>query len=281
MTLFKRKAVSCLAICITAILVIAVCGCNDLGAYSDAEEYYDSFGDIVFIGGAAGEGKKYSVKEHFYNKESREDFLVGEDGVYGGVKHSDYVYVAIPLTKDIKMDSLAMYLQAKNDVMVYINVYITNEIPTNWKGTDELLTDGEESTDTSSGNLEEDSTEIPADSYEETSSELSEDSSEEMTQTYGDPDPKSKIGEITLYLNGGAWRSFTLDSFKINDKIEKSIYVEKGQYILLQIRNNFDKDKELCVDSETGLALEKAEITMTNLLVRALDTENKTEAKEE
>lgn len=275
MTLFKRKAISCLAI-LTAILVIAVCGCDDLGVYSNTEEYYDSFGDVVFLGGAAGDGKKYSVEEYFYNTESREDFLIGEDGVYGGVEHSDYVYVAIPFTKDITMDSLAMFLQAKNDVTVYINVYITDEIPTNWKGKDEALTDGEILTDAQGDNSEENSTDI--------SSETSSDTAEEVP-TYDDPNPESKIGEITLYLNGGAWRSFTLDSFKINNKLEKNIYVEKGQYILLQIRNNsgvrvFDKDKQLYVDPDTGFVLDKAEISMTNLLVRALDTENKTEAKE-
>ena len=43
----------------------------------------------------------------------------------------------------------------------------------------------------------------------------------------------------------------------------------------------FDEDKQLYVDEQTGLVLEKAEITMTNLLVRALEIENKTEAKEE
>lgn len=290
---FKRKVAACVAICITAILVIAVGGCDDLGAYSNTAEYYDSFGDVIFLGGAAEKGKAYSVEEYFYNSESRENFLENEDGIYEGVEHSDYVYVAIPFNKDIKMDSLAMYMQAKNDVTVYINVYITDEIPENWKELEENSTDSEESTDISGDNSEENFTEIStgtsgdtsAESSEEISSELSSDTTGEQ-ETYDDPDPKSRIGEITLQLSSGAWRSFTLDYFKINDKIEKSIYVENGQYILLQIRNNsgvrvFDEDKQLYVDEETGLVPDKAEITMTNLLVRALETENKTEAKEE
>ena len=323
---FKRKVAAFVAICITAILVIAVGGCDDLGAYEDTKEYYNSFGDVVFVGGAAGEGKGYSVEEYFYNTESRDDFLVGEDGVYHGVEHSDYVYVAIPFTKDIKMDSLAMFLQANDDVAVHINVYVTDEIPTNWKKLEDLtvaeestdvssdnledltdeesteassdnfedITDAEESFDVSSDNLEENITEIVTDTSDETSvessteatSETSDTTTEEVTQTYDDPDPDSRIGEITLYLKGGAWNSFTLDTFKVDNKVEKSIYVEEGQYILLQIRNNsgvrvFDEDKQLYVDEQTGLVLEKAEITMTNLLVRALEIENKTEAKEE
>lgn len=37
----KRIIASVLALCITAILVIAVCGCEDLGTYEDTTEYYD------------------------------------------------------------------------------------------------------------------------------------------------------------------------------------------------------------------------------------------------
>ena len=243
MNLFKRKIVACVAICITAILGIAVCGCDDLGVYEDTEEYYDSFGSVVFLGGAAGEGKSYSVEEFFYNKNSREDFLVDDNGEYIGVEQSDYVYVAIPFNKDIQMDSLAMYVQAKNDVTVYMNVYLIDEddIPSNWKKSDKGEASGEE-------------------------------------QEYDDPDPESRIGEITVHLKGGKWNSFVLDYFKDGENNEKSITVTSGQCILLQIRNNSGV-REL--NTENGLKLDRAEITMTNLLVRALKIENNTEAEEE
>ena len=242
MNLFKRKIAACVAICITAILGIAVCGCDDLGVYEDTQEYYDSFGSVVFLGGAAGEGKSYSVEEFFYNENSREDFLVDDNGEYTGVEQSDYVYVAIPFNKDIQMDSLAMYMQAKNDVTVYINVYLIDEddLPSNWKKSDEGEASGEE-------------------------------------QEYDDPDPESRIGEITVQLKGGKWNSFVLDYFKVDDKNEKSITVASGQCILLQIRNNSGV-REL--NTENGQRLDRAEITMTNLLVRALKIENNTEAKE-
>ena len=242
MNLFKRKIAACVAICITAILGIAVCGCDDLGAYEDTAEYYDSFGEIVFLGGAAGNGKNYSVEEFFYNENSREDFLVDDNGEYTGVVHSDYVYVAIPFNKDIQMDSLAMYIQATNDVTVYMNVYLIDEkkIPSNWKKSDEGEASGEE-------------------------------------QEYDDPDPDSKIGDITVHLKGGEWGSFLLDYFKDGENNEKSITVASGQCILLQIRNNSGV-REL--NTENGLKLDRAEITMTNLLVRALKIENNTEAKE-
>jgi hypothetical protein len=219
-----------------------VCGCDDLGAYEDVEEYYDSFDEVILLGGAAGNGKGYSVKDYFYNDQSREDFLVDENGEYTGVVHSDYVYIAIPFNKGIQMDSLAMYVQAKNDVTVYMNVYLIDEddLPSNWK-------------------------------------KLSDSNASNEEQKYDDPDPKTRIGEITVDLKAGKWNSFVLDYFKDGENNKKSITVASGQCILLQIRNNSGV-REL--NTENGLRLDRAEITMTNLLVRALEIENNTKAEE-
>ena len=46
---FKSIVKASVALCMAAILVIAACGCEDLGAYENTEEYYSSFGDIVLI----------------------------------------------------------------------------------------------------------------------------------------------------------------------------------------------------------------------------------------
>ena len=257
---FKRKLLACFAICIMAVLVTALCGCEDLGAFESTEDYYASFGEVVFLGGDAGNGKAYSVDEFFYNKESKENFLTDENGVYTGVKHSDYVYIAIPLEKDLKMDSLAMYLQATNDVTVYINVYVTNKIPSNWKTVDKL--DAEASGASFEYKSGEESTELI--------------DGESGKVSYDDPNPETRIGEVIINLKDGVWKSFTLNNFKVNNVYENSIQLKDEQYILLQIRNNsgvreFDEEKGLWVDGQTGLALKKADITMTNLLVRALD----------
>ena len=125
---FKNNVKMCIVFCIAAILSVALCGCDDLGAYSDPAEYYDTFGDIVLIDRKTGGEEGYSMEEFFYSKASRETFLM-EDGVYKGVAHGEYVYMAIPLERTIDMDTLALYLQATNDVTVYIDVYITAVIP--------------------------------------------------------------------------------------------------------------------------------------------------------
>ena len=243
--------------------MIALCSCDDLGAYTDTTEYYNAFGDIVMIDGASGDTDEYSVETYFYNEESRENFLKGEDGAYNGVPHGEYVYVAIPFESTIDMDTVALYVQAQSDVTVYINVFVTDAIPTNWVALGDLL--GSEETD-------------------EDSETDGGDGTENEEPEYDDPDPDSRIGEIAVYLKKGEWGSFLLDDFRVNGTQQQSIEIKDGQYILLQIRNNsgvrvLDEEKQVYVDPQTGLELPTAEITMTNLLIRALDVKAGNEAQ--
>lgn len=265
----KKRIVKVLVvICITAILGVAVCGCDDLGSFSDVEEYYASFGDIVLLSGTTKERKEYSVKDYFYNKESREKFLDGDDGAYRGVEHKDYVYMAIPLESDMEIDTLALYLQSEADVSVYMNVYVTDKIPKNWQGIEDI--------DAGGGNTSTDNTTEPETGDSQTG--------EGDAVTYDDPAAETRIGEIAVHLKNGKWGSFMLDEFSVNGTKQKSIQVKDGQYILIQFRNNsgirvYNEEKQLYVDPQTGIALQKAEITATNLLIRALSVENESEVQ--
>jgi hypothetical protein len=255
---FKKIVKASIALCITAILVIAVSGCDDLGTYSDTNEYYSTFDDIVLIGGTSREENSYSVEDYFYNKDSRENFLRGEEGTYEGIEHSDYVYMAIPFESDIRMDSIALYIQSENDASVYINFFITDKIPSEWKSLSDLDAENNKTENENGGETEE--------------------------KVYDDPDPQARIGDTTVHLKDGKWNSFVLDEFKIDGKIQKSVDIEDGQYVLLQIRNNsgvraYNEEKQVYVDPQTGLELQKVEITMTNLLIRSLEFENNSEAQ--
>ena len=257
---FKSIISACCAFCIMATLGVALCGCEDLGEYSDVDEYYSSFGDIVLIEGTSREQDDYSVEKYFYNEESREHFLKGEDGAYKGIKHSDYVYIAIPFESDIDMDSLALYIQSENDVAVYINVFVSDKIPSEWKA----ISDNETNQDTPDENAD--------------------DESDKEEKVYDDPDPETRIGELAVHLESGKWSSFVLDFFNVNGSSQKTIQIKDGQYILLQIRNNsgvrvFDEEKQAYVDPQTGIELQKAEITMTNLLIRALEVKEGNEVQ--
>ena len=260
---FKSIFKAFVAICMAAIILIAACGCEDLGAYENTEEYYSAFGDVVLIDGTTKDKKEYSVKTYFYNKESREDFLRGEDGVYKGVEYAEYVYMAIPFESSINMDTLALFIQSKADVTVYISVFVSDKIPTNWKAVADNV--------------------INQDGSESVLAEEAENESQNTEKVYDDPDPQTSIGEVTVHLKNGKWNSFVLDVFKMDGKTQKSIQINDGQYILLQIRNNsgvrvFNEEKQAYVDKLTGIELPKAEITMTNLLIRALDVKSGDEA---
>lgn len=267
---FKKVIKACIVLCATAILAIAVGGCDDLGVYSDAEEYYSSFDDIVLISGTSREKDNYSVKDYFYNDDSRRDFLRGDDGTYKGVPHSDYVYMAIPFESDIEMDSFALYIQSESDVSVYMNFYITDKIPSEWK---------------SLADLESENNETESDEAENSGAENENgDKTETEEKVYDDPAPETRIGDTTVHLKGGNWNSFVLDIFTIDGKAQKSIEIKDGQYLLIQIRNNsgiriYNEEKQIYVDPQTELELPTAEITMTNLLIRALGLENSTEVQ--
>ena len=261
---FKSIFKAFVAICMAAIILIAACGCEDLGAYENTEEYYSSFGDIVLIDGTTKNRTEYSVETYFYNKESREDFLRGEDGAYEGVEYAEYVYMAIPFESSIDMDTLALFIQSKADVTVYISVFISDKIPTNWKAVADNV--------------------INQDGSNIVLAEGAENESQNTEKVYDDPDSETRIGEVSVHLKNGKWNSFVLDVFKIGGKTQNSIQINDGQYILLQIRNNsgvrvFNEEKQAYVDAITGIELPSAEITMTNLLIRALDVKNGDEAQ--
>ena len=294
----KQVVKTSIAICMAVILAITACGCEDLGAYEDTEDYYSSFGDVVLISGTSRDVEDYSIEEYFYNEESRENFLRDENGEYSGIEHSDYVYIAIPVESDIEIDSIALFMQSQSDVTVYISAFLTDKIPSNWKSIADNEIKQEENGEISEEEAEEneaettevevteaeaaeaEATETEATETEAAETEPTETEETEETETeetvYDDPDPQTSIGDIMVQLKKDEWGSFVLGSFNVNGKTQESIQINDGQYILLQIRNNsgvriFDDEKQIFVDQKTGLELQKAEITMTNLLIRALN----------
>ena len=264
---FNKIVSAFIAFCLMATLAVAMGGCEDLGVYEDTEEYYSTFGDIALISASTKEKKEYSVDEYFYSEESREDFLVDEDGAYNGVPSSDYVYMAIPLESTLNMDTIAMYMQSQSDVTVYINVFVTDKIPSSWKTIEDNVINNNE-------NNENENNELPN----------VDEAADKIEKVYDDPNPETRVGEITIHLKAGKWNSFLLDTFTVSGVAKNSIDINEGQYILLQIRNNsgvrdFDEEKQIFVDPQTGLELQRANVTMTNLLIRALDIKYVNEAQ--
>lgn len=286
---FKKTVITCVAICIMAILWVALCGCDDLGAYEDTAEYYDAFGKVVMINGESGQVEEYKVDEYFYNEDSREDFLVDDDGNYYGIEHGKFVYIAIPFEKDIDMDSLALYIQSLDDAAIYISFYVVDKLPLNFRPIGDKLIADDETDDTQNGGTEIGGTETggtQTDGTEtgggetgdgnETGDGTSGGNTENEKPKYDDPDYSASVGEIVIHLEKEKWNSFVLERFSVNGEAQESIQIKEDQYLLIQIRNNsgvreFDKDKNAFVDPQSGLELDAARITATNLLIRALD----------
>jgi hypothetical protein len=247
---FKKIARTCIVFCLMAALAVAMSGCEDLGAYEDTNAYYSAFGEIVLIGGTEGiEGK--SVEEYFYNEDSREDFLEGEERITPDY----YTYMAIPLESTVDMDTLALFIQSEDEVPFYINVFVIDE--DTWDIFVNNAVNGEqnaESTDPEAGEPATDNTENVYDRLE-----------------------GMKVGEVTVHLKSEKWSSFLLDTFRVSGEEQRSIKIEEDQYILLQFKNNITSGGQGIVGTQTELALQRVKITMTNLLVRALDVQNATE----
>ena len=285
---FKKTVITCVAICIMAILWVALCGCDDLGAYEDTTEYYDAFGKVVMINGESGQVEEYEVDEYFYNEDSREDFLVDDDGNYYGIEHGKFVYIAIPFEKDIDMDSLALYMQSMDDAAIYMSFYVVDELPLNFRPIGDKLIADDETDDTQNGGTETGGTQTDGtetggsetgdgnETGDGTSGGESGGNTENEKPKYDDPDYSASVGEIVIHLEKEKWNSFVLERFSVNGEAQESIQIKEDQYLLIQIRNNsgvreFDKDKNAFVDPQSGLELEEARITATNLLIRALD----------
>lgn len=257
--MFKKLLSLFLALLTAATATVALSGCDDLGAYENESEYYSSFGAINLIEGFSRDKNEYSVEEYFYNKESRERFLVSEDrSTYKGVPISDYVYMAIPVKRDMVLDSIALYMKSDVEQTVYLSVFITSRIPSEWQG----IGDPDKET------VIEDGVEV------------------EKEIEYDDPDHTSSVANAVVRLDGKKWGSFLIDEFATGGGSSKSVKVSNGQYILIQFRNNsgdrvFDEKSGALVDRITQTAIEKAEFTMTNLLVRALDSESGGEGVED
>jgi len=269
---FKKTVITCVALCIMAILWVALCGCDDLGVYEDTAEYYDAFGDVIMIDGESKKAEGYSVSKYFYNEESRDNFLVDDNGDYHGVEYGKYVYIAIPFEKDIDVDSLALYIQSLEDAEIYMKFYVVNKIPVNFRPIGDGAIVGDQTGDGSS-----DGDQTEGDQTGDGSSDgESGGNTENENQKYDDPNASESLGEIVIHLEKGKWNSFVLEQFKVNGEKRESIQINEDQYLLIQIMNNsglrvFDTEKNAFVDPQSELELKEASITATNLLIRALD----------
>lgn len=242
-----------ISISVAIILFATLIGCFDLGDFSDEEAYYSAFGDVRLVYQNPTDIKKniesedYSVRDYFYNKNTGEDFTYGdpkdEEADEGkDIPQLPYVYMAIPLEEDLRIESVALYFNATKTCSLEVFFYVVDDLPNGGDFTNiRLLGEPEYQQKLDGGGnpvIGEDGE--PVYEYIE----------------YSDPDDNLIVSKSTVQLIEGKWDSIVVDNWKEQSSIE----VKSGQYLLLRFVNNsgLNNGDNLSVAFRT-----------TNLLIRA------------
>ncbi len=235
----KKLIFLCVAVFISATCV----GCFDLGDFSDETEYYDSFGDVGLVyqdpdvPEKSIEEDEYSIQDYFYNKNTGENFSYGdpkddEPDEGKDIPQLPYVYMSIPVERDLKIESLALYFNTTKTCTFDVVLYLVDDLPdfsNIW-----LLGEPE---------------------YQQ-----KEDGDGEMVDEkieYSDPDDSKIVARASVQAKEGEWVSILVDEWNSGKRLE----VKESQYLLLRFVNNcgISAEKDSLVSFRT-----------TNLLIRAI-----------
>lgn len=244
------------ALAVLVALTFALSGCFDLGDFEDEEDYYACFGDVGLI--AQDEKKNdYSLKDYFFNKESVNDF--------GGniVLPSAYIYLVLPLNKDMEIDSFSLYLCAESEAKIRYSLFLCDSVPSNICRYDEFLYQIEEDEE---GNPRYDGQGNPVFVQEKDGDGnlvYNEDGSPKYVEiVYDDPPASEAVSSGEVDVKEGGWCSFTASQWTTAGGSAKTLSVVSGEYMLVRFENNSGLGKK---DGE-----EKVSFKTTNLMVRAL-----------
>ena len=241
------------AIGVAAIIAVTLVGCFDLGDFSDEAAYCAAFGDVrmVYQNPTAAEKdiecKDYSVKDYFYNKNTGENFAYGdpkdEESDEGkDIPQLSYVYMAIPVEQDLKVESVVLYFQAIQTCSLEVFFYVVNDLPDGGDFTNiKLLGDPEYQQ-----KLDEDNNPMTDEKGEPIYERIA----------YSDPNDDLMVAKATMQVKTEKWDSLIVESWNDGD----TVGIKAGQYLLLRFVNN------------SGVSTGEnppVEFRVTNLLIRA------------
>ena len=247
--IFLKKLV---AIGVAVLWTVTLVGCFDLGDYSDESAYYAAFGDVRLVYQEPDAKEKdidyedYSVQDYFYNKNTGEDFA------YGDPKDSDpdegkdipqmpYLYMAIPVERDLKVESFVLYFNAQQSCALEVYFYVVDELPDGGDFTNVRLLGEPEYQQ----KLDDDGNPMTDDKGEPIYEKIA----------YSDPDESSMVGKATTQVQGGKWKDLLMDNWNTGNVVQ----IKESQYLLLRIVNNGG--------AGTGTSVA---FRVTNLLIRAV-----------
>lgn len=242
-----------MAISVAAFISVALVGCFDLGDFKDEADYYDSFGDVCLVFQNPEEEEKdvktkeYSVKDYFYNKNTGNHFTYGdpkdEDPDEGkDIPQLPYVYMAIPVERDLNVDALVLYINATQTCSLDVFVYVVEDLPDGGDFTGVRLLEEPEYRQKFDGDTP---------MYDEQGNPIQE------LIPYSDPDNSLISVKVTVNVKEKEWVPLMVDTWDVGNVVE----VKDSQYILLRFINNSGLN-----DGEQP----SVSFRVTNLLVRAI-----------
>lgn len=244
------------ALAVLVALTFTLSGCFDLGDFEDEEDYYSCFGVVGLI--AQDESKTdYSLKDYFYNKESVNDF--------GGsiVSPSAYIYLVLPLHKDMEIDSFSLYLCAESEAKIRYSLFLSDSVPSDICRYDEFLYEIEEDDEGNPRYDEQGNPVFVQEKDDKGNLVYNEDGSPKYVEiAYDDPPASEAVASGEVDAKAEKWCSFTASQWTTENGTAKTLPVRSGEYILVRFENNGGGGKKV--------GEEKVSFKTTNLMVRAL-----------
>ncbi|MBQ0124805.1 MAG: hypothetical protein KBS59_00590 [Clostridiales bacterium] len=239
------RSVIAFVLCIVCVAVSCT-GCFDLGdAFRDGEEagfqdYYDTFDVVTFLADnntKNGKQVPVAVKDSLYNSTTINDMdWKNEDAM---IDRDYFMYIQIPVSRDIAISSIAMYLNADIDGPVKLTLF-KGELPSVPRKYD----------DPASGIVNDDST----------------------ITTFTDPAADSAIAVCEVNVVNGVWKDFMFKFARNGADISEKLVVKKGESLLIRIENNTGYGKDVKTRDENNIVVplyKKCKISFINLLISA------------
>ena len=204
-----------IALCLALIFSLTACGA-DLGEFnSDEEDYskfYESFGDLegLYDGGS----HSYDIEDSLFNEYTVVNLDWEDDD--DKVASEEYVYIVIPIKKEVQIESFVLYMNSETEVDVSLSAYYFSSTATR----PEKIR-YRNSPDTEIIIVIEDGHEVE----------------KEVEIVYDDPIWNDRVGDATCYVTRD-WGSFMMERFTQPGYSDGLLHAEEDSYLYLMIENN-------------------------------------------
>ena len=225
MKINKKAPVRLMTLALALVLGFSLTACVDLGVFNADDEYqsyYDAFGAIegIYDGGE----HNYDVERSLFNGYTVEHLDWENDD--DKVAYEEYVYIVIPFNTDLKIESLALYVNGSVAVDVEISAFYfenASAAPSNIKY--------RSSPETEIVKVTEDGKEVE----------------KEVEIEYDDPPKDVRIATAVCYVSS-KWNSFMLEKFSQSGFNDGYLHTSDDGLLYLRIENNsgFNKDMLSC-----------------------------------